>query len=56
MELGDQQSYMAHKTPLELLQWFVTAAEKVKATEDGDAPPPAAATKGRRGRGAERGG
>ncbi|EDR03670.1 chromosome condensation complex protein [Laccaria bicolor S238N-H82] len=59
VELGDQQSYMAHKTPLELyaflLQWFVTAAEKVKATEDGDAPPPAAATKGRRGRGGKAG-
>ncbi|EDQ99009.1 mitotic chromosome condensation-related protein [Laccaria bicolor S238N-H82] len=58
VELGDQQSYMAHKTPLELyaflLQWFVTAAEKVKATED-DAPPPAAATKGRRGRGGKAG-
>ena len=38
-----------------LLQWFVTVAEKVKATEDGDAPPPAAATKGRRGRGGKAG-
>lgn len=59
VELGDQQSYMAHKTPLELyaflLHWFVTAAEKVKATDDGDAPPPAGATKGRRGRGGKAG-
>ncbi|KAF7330363.1 Condensin complex subunit 1 [Mycena venus] len=35
------QVYLAHKTPLEmyafLLQWFVSAAEKVKQT-DGDAP------------------
>ncbi|KAF4564796.1 Condensin complex subunit [Pleurotus pulmonarius] len=50
----EQQVYMAHKGPMErfsfLLQWFVTAAEKVKV-EDGDdatsAPPP----KAKRGRG-----
>ena len=48
----EQQVYMAHKMPLEmyafLLQWFVSAAEKVKATgEDAPAPPP----KPKRGRG-----
>lgn len=54
IEQGDQQSYLSHKTPLEmyafLLQWFVTAAEKVKASEDNDVPP-ASAPKPRRGRG-----
>ncbi|PIL36517.1 hypothetical protein GSI_00206 [Ganoderma sinense ZZ0214-1] len=49
----DQQTYMAHKTPLEmfafLLAWFVNAAEKVKARGDDDAPPPTA--KPKRGRG-----
>lgn len=51
----DQQTYMAHKLPLEmyafLLHWFVTAAEKVKSAgeeEDAPAPPP---TRGKRGRG-----
>ena len=53
VEQGDQQGYMSHKTPLEmyafLLHWFVTAAEKVKASDDDEAPAPTA--KGRRGRG-----
>lgn len=52
IETGDQHTYMAHKMPLEmyafLLNWFVTAAEKVKAPEEGDAPAPAA--KGRKGK------
>ena len=51
----DQQTYMAHKMPLEmyafLLHWFVTAAEKVKASGEEDAPAPAPAPKPRRGRG-----
>ena len=54
IETGDQKMYMAHKTPLEmyafLLHWFVTAAEKVKASDDGDVPP-APAPKARKGRG-----
>lgn len=59
IEQGDQQGYMSHKTPLEmyafLLQWFVTAAEKVKASDDDEALP-APAAKGRRGRGVKAGG
>lgn len=58
VEQGDQQGYMSHKTPLEmyafLLQWFVTAAEKVKASDDDEAAAPNA--KGRRGRGGKAGG
>lgn len=50
----DPQGAVAHKMPLEmyafLLQWFVSAAEKVKVSEDDDATP-APPTKGRRGRG-----
>ncbi|KIP06713.1 hypothetical protein PHLGIDRAFT_106688 [Phlebiopsis gigantea 11061_1 CR5-6] len=53
LEEGEQQTYASHKTALEmyafLLQWFATAAEKVKASGDEDAPPPP--TRGRRGRG-----
>ncbi len=53
----DQQSYMAHKLPLELyaflLHWFVTAAEKVKQPEGEDAP---AAAKPKKGRGGKAGG
>ena len=49
----DQQTVMVHKMPLEmyafLLNWFVTAAEKVKATGEDDAPAPA--PKPKRGRG-----
>lgn len=52
VESGDQETYIAHKLPLELyaflLAWFARASEKVKSTED-DAPAPAA--KARRGRG-----
>jgi condensin complex subunit 1 len=59
VEQGDQQGYMSHKTPLEmyafLLQWFVTAAEKVKASDDDEAPS-APVAKGRRGRGGKAGG
>ncbi|KAL5523043.1 CND1 [Sanghuangporus sanghuang] len=54
LDLGDPDSISAHRTPLEmyafLLQWFVSAAEKVKSREDDDAPA-AAAPKARRGRG-----
>ena len=54
IETGDQKTYMTHKTPLEmyafLLHWFVTAAEKVKASDNGDVPP-APVPKARRGRG-----
>lgn len=57
LETGDPQTYMAHKLPLEmyafLLNWFVTAVEKVKVSED-DAPPPAAG-KAKRGRGGKAG-
>ncbi|RPD66651.1 hypothetical protein L226DRAFT_557654 [Lentinus tigrinus ALCF2SS1-7] len=49
----DQQTFMVHKMPLEmyafLLNWFVTAAEKVKAAGEEDAPAPA--PKPKRGRG-----
>ena len=54
IETGDPKTYMAHKMPLEmyafLLHWFVTAAEKVKASDAGDAPP-VPPVKGRKGRG-----
>src|SRR5882757_6291249 len=54
IETGDQKKYMAHKTPLEmyafLLHWFVTAAEKVKASDEEDSPP-APAPKAKKGRG-----
>jgi condensin complex subunit 1 len=47
---GDQDGYMSHKLPLELyaflLNWFSTAADKVKSSPE-DAPAP----KGKRGRG-----
>lgn len=53
LETEEQDTYSLHKTALEmyafLLQWFVSAAEKVKATGDEDAPAPPA--RGRRGRG-----
>lgn len=59
VEQEDQQTYMAHKTPLEmyafLLQWFVSAAEKVKGSAEEDAQP-VAPTKSRRGRGGKAGG
>jgi condensin complex subunit 1 len=46
---------MAHKAPLEmyafLLQWFVTAVEKVKAGAEQEAVAAPAPTKSRRGRG-----
>ncbi|KAA1474981.1 hypothetical protein DENSPDRAFT_908815 [Dentipellis sp. KUC8613] len=55
----DQQTYMAHKTPLEmyafLLNWFVGAAERAKAAGDEEGPPVAAPTRGRRGRGGKAG-
>lgn len=54
LEQGDQQTFMAHRLPLEmyafLLQWFVSAAEKVKSKSDEDVPA-APAPKPRRGRG-----
>lgn len=53
----DQQTIMKHKTSLEmyafLLQWFVTVAEKVRASDEEDAPAPA--PKPRRGRGGKAG-
>jgi len=53
----DQQIVMAHKLPLEmyafLVNWFVRAAEKVKATGEDEAPPPP--VKSRRGRGGKAG-
>ncbi|OJA20254.1 hypothetical protein AZE42_02694 [Rhizopogon vesiculosus] len=49
----DQQVVMAHKLPLEmyafLVNWFVRAAEKVKAAGEEEAPPPP--VKSRRGKG-----
>lgn len=58
IESGDQAAYSSHRLPLELfaflLQWFVTAAEKVKGKDDDGPPPPT--TKGRRGRGGKAGG
>ncbi|THH03639.1 hypothetical protein EW146_g10374 [Bondarzewia mesenterica] len=49
----DQQTYVAHKTPLEmyafLLNWFVGAAEKVKGSAGDDVP--VAPVRSRRGRG-----
>jgi condensin complex subunit 1 len=54
IDTGDQETYMAHKTPLEmyafLMHWFVIAVEKVKVREE-DGPPTAAAAKPKRGRG-----
>ncbi|KAL0945257.1 hypothetical protein HGRIS_000767 [Hohenbuehelia grisea] len=51
----DQQSYASHRTAFEvyafLLQWFVSAAEKVKASEEEGEAAPAPAPKARRGRG-----
>jgi condensin complex subunit 1 len=59
VEQEDQQTFMAHKIPLEmyafLLQWFTSAAEKVKASA-GEDDPVAAPTKSRRGRGGKSGG
>ncbi|KAF8155920.1 non-SMC mitotic condensation complex subunit 1-domain-containing protein [Crassisporium funariophilum] len=58
LDAGEQQAYMAHRTPLEmyafLLNWFVSAAEKVKVSDEGEsvpAPAAAAGSKGRKGRG-----
>lgn len=57
IESGDQAAYASHRIPLELfaflLQWFVTAAEKVKSKDDNG--PPAPAPKARRGRGGKAG-
>lgn len=56
VEQEDQQTFMSHKLPLEmyafLLQWFVSAAEKVKAPaeEEPATPAPARARKGRGGK------
>lgn len=54
IDAGDPESISAHRTPLEmyafLLQWFVSAAEKVKSRSDED-PEDAPAPKARRGRG-----
>lgn len=55
VEEGDQQTFMAHKTPLEmyafLLQWFVSAAEKVKAPGTEEDEQPAHNPRARKGRG-----
>jgi condensin complex subunit 1 len=54
IDTGDQQTYMSHKRPLEmyafLLNWFVSAVEKVKVSEEGDGQA-APAPKGRKGKG-----
>lgn len=58
VEQGDQQGYMSHKLPMELygflLHWFVSAAERVKQSDD-DAPS-VPAPKARKGRGGKAGG
>lgn len=55
VEQEDQQTFMAHKAPLEmyafLLQWFVSAAEKVKAPAGEEEPVTPAPARARRGRG-----
>ena len=55
VEQEDQQTFMSHKIPLEmyafLLQWFVSAAEKVKAPAGEEEPETAAPARARRGRG-----
>ncbi|KZT24887.1 hypothetical protein NEOLEDRAFT_1156610 [Neolentinus lepideus HHB14362 ss-1] len=55
----DQQTYLTHKMPLEmyafLLQWFVSAAEKVKATDNEEEAPAPAPTRARRGKGGKAG-
>ncbi|CCM04752.1 uncharacterized protein FIBRA_06942 [Fibroporia radiculosa] len=55
----DQQTVMSHKAPLEmyafLLHWFVTAAEKVKASGEEENAQTAPAPRARRGRGAKAG-
>lgn len=56
VEREDQQVYVAHKVPLEmyafLLNWFVLAAEKVRAAGEEDLPaaPPPRTRKGRGGK------
>ncbi|KAL4254139.1 Condensin complex subunit 1 [Abortiporus biennis] len=58
VEQEDQQTFMAHKLPLEmyafLLNWFVIAAEKVKTSgeEEVAVAPPTRAKRGRGGRAA----
>lgn len=53
VELGDPDAIAPHRMTLEmyafLLQWFVTAAERVKSKNDEDAP--SEAPRARRGRG-----
>lgn len=55
IEQEEAQVYMAHRQPLEryafLLQWFVSAAEKVKGSDNEDAGPATPLPKARRGRG-----
>ena len=55
VEEGDQQTFMAHKTPLEmyafLLLWFVSAAEKVKAPGADEDEQPIVNPRARKGRG-----
>ena len=55
LEVGDPEAIASHRTPLEiyafLLQWFVSAAEKVKSRDDDDVAAAAPAPKARRGRG-----
>ncbi|KAG5636043.1 hypothetical protein H0H81_009267 [Sphagnurus paluster] len=57
IDRGDQDGYMSHKLPLELfgflLQWFVSAVEKVKESDGDDVP---IIQKPRRGRGGKAGG
>lgn len=58
LDSGDSELYSSHRAPLEmyafLLQWFVSAAEKVKSRTDDDAPvvPVPRARKGRGGKAA----
>ncbi|EIW78221.1 hypothetical protein CONPUDRAFT_138601 [Coniophora puteana RWD-64-598 SS2] len=56
VEHEEQEVFIAHKMPLEmyafLINWFVIAADKVKASEDEPAPAP---TRARRGRGGKAG-
>ena len=55
VDCGNPETYASHRLTLELyaflLHWFVTAAEKVKARDDGEDGASTPAPKSRRGRG-----
>ncbi|KAJ7598958.1 non-SMC mitotic condensation complex subunit 1-domain-containing protein [Mycena floridula] len=59
IEGGNQQDYMSHKTPLEIyaffFQFFASAVEKVKGSEDDEDVPAATAAKGKKGKGGKAG-